>query len=89
MKNSAEDFAGTNPLDSSSLLRILSLSGGNLLTWSSVSNKTYRVLAIPDLLSNFVPISGLTTASASTTSYLDTSATNSRKFYRVTTPSYL
>jgi hypothetical protein len=65
------------------VLRILSLANGNLLTWSSVSNKSYRVVATPDLGANFVPVSGLLTATNSTTSYLDGPATNSRKFYRV------
>jgi hypothetical protein len=43
MSNAAEDLAGTNPLSDASVLRILSLDAGNLLTWSSVSGKTYRV----------------------------------------------
>jgi len=71
MSNAAEDLAGTNPLDAASLLRILSLANGNLLTWSSVANKNYRVLTTPDLATNFVPLSGLLTATNSTTSYLD------------------
>jgi hypothetical protein len=83
MSNAAEDVAGTNPLDASSVLRILNLANGNLLTWTSVSNKTYRVFATADLTPNFVPISGVITAANSTASYLDNAATNSRKFYRV------
>ena len=65
------------------MLRILNLANGNLLTWSSVSNKTYRVFATADLATNFVPISGVITAANSTASYLDNAATNARKFYRV------
>src|SRR5262249_9663056 len=76
MNNANEDIAGTNPLDANSLLRILSLANGNLLTWSSVSGKTYRVLATANLPSNFIPISGVVTAANSTSSYLDNGATN-------------
>ena len=83
MNNAAEDFAGTDPLDVNSVLRILSLSNGNLLTWSSISNRTYRILAAIDLSTNFVPISGSITANSPSATYLDSSPTNSRKFYRV------
>jgi len=83
MSNVNEDIAGTNPLDANSVLRILSLANGNLLTWSSVSSKTYRVLATVNLGTNFAPISGVITASSSTANYLDAGATNAQKFYRV------
>jgi hypothetical protein len=83
MSNVAEDIAGTNPLDATSVLRILNLANGNLLTWSSISNKTYRVFAAADLGTNFVPISGVITANTFTSSYLDSAATNSTKFYRI------
>jgi len=83
MSNAAEDLAGTNPLDATSVLRILSLSEGNLLTWSSVVGKTYRVWSTGSLGTNFVPISGVITAAAPTATYLDTSSTNAGKFYRV------
>src|SRR4030095_15440455 len=45
MSNAAEDTVGANPLDSNSVFRILGLANGNLLTWLSVSGKTYRVQA--------------------------------------------
>jgi hypothetical protein len=83
MSNWAEDFAGTDPLSSNSVFRVLGLANGNLLTWSSVSNKQYRVFATLDLGSNLIPISGVITASSSSTSYLDTAPPNARKFYRV------
>ena len=83
MSNGDEDFAATNPLDPNSVLRILSLSTGNLLTWTSVSNKTYRVLATGDAATNFTPISGVITATTTTASYLDLPATNAQRFYRV------
>jgi hypothetical protein len=83
MSNANEDFAGTNPLDSNSVFRVLSLTGGNLLTWSSVSGKTYQVWATTNLATNFVPISTVVTGSGPTASYLDSSATNLDRFYRV------
>jgi Alpha amylase, catalytic domain len=83
MSNAAEDIAGTNPLNINSVLRILGLAGGNQLTWSSVSGKTYRVFATADLTTNFVPISGIVTGAGPTASYLDSPATNSSRFYRV------
>jgi hypothetical protein len=83
MSNAAEDLAGTNPLDTTSVLRILSLANGNLLTWSSVSGKTYRVWATANLTTTPVPISGVITAAGPTATYLDTAATNTGKFYRI------
>ena len=83
MSNDAEDRAGTDPLDASSLFRILSLTGGNLLTWASVPGKTYQVHATADLLTNFTAISEVVTGAMATADYLDPAATNSRRFYRV------
>jgi hypothetical protein len=83
MSNAAEDLAGTNPLDATSVLRILSLAEGNLLTWSSISGKTYRVWAAGDLASGLTPISGVITGAGPTTAWLDSPATNSSRFYRV------
>ena len=83
MINSAELIAGTNPLDANSVLRILSLTPGRLLTWSSVSGQTYQVFATPSLLSNLSPISSTLTATAATSIYLDMIVTNTTQFYRV------
>jgi hypothetical protein len=83
MSNTAEDLAGTNPLDANSLLRILNLADGNLLTWSSVSGKTYRVWATTDPTTNFAPISGVVTAAGPTATCLGPAATNASRFYRV------
>lgn len=83
MSNLAEDIAGTNPLDAGSVFRILSLTSSNLLTWSSVSGRAYRVLAATNVTGEFTPLSGIVTATTSTATFLDTSPTNSRKFYRV------
>ena len=83
MGNGAEDLAGTNPLDANSVLRILSLANGNLLTWSSVAGRTYRIwsAAAPD--ASFAPVSGVVTGASPSTSWLDNSATNSSRFYRI------
>ena len=83
MKNSDEVAAGTNPLDVNSVLRILNFTGGNLLTWSSVSGKTYRVLATPSLAMAFTPISQVITASSATANFQVQPATNRMIFYRV------
>jgi len=83
MKNWAEDIAQTDPLDAGSFLRILSLAHANQLTWSSISNKTYQIEATTDLAIGFSALGGTITAVGPTTSYLDITATNSRKFYRV------
>lgn len=83
MSNGNEVSAGTNPLDNGSALRILNLTTGNLLTWSSISGKTYRVLGTTDVGTNFTPVSGVITASNATASFLDLAATNAQQFYRV------
>jgi glycosidase len=83
MSNAAESMAGTDPLDGSSVLRILSLSTGNLLTWSSVSGKTYQVECATNLLNGFAPLGGAVNASAATSVYLDAAATNSARLYRI------
>jgi hypothetical protein len=81
MSNAAENVAATNPLDASSVLRILGFNG-NLLTWLSVSEKTYQIEATTNLAVSFGPI-GVVTAVGPTSSYLDGSATSSLKYYRV------
>jgi hypothetical protein len=83
MSNGDEAIAGMNPLDANSSLRILSFSTGNVLTWSSVSGRTYQVQATANLLTNFTPLSGIVTSLAPTATYLDLSATNAQQFYRV------
>lgn len=83
MSNGSEAAAGTDPLEAASALRILNLTTGNLLTWSSISGKTYQVLASPGLGTNFNPISAVITATNTTASHLDSSATNRIRLYRV------
>jgi hypothetical protein len=70
-------------LDPASVPRILSFTSGNLLNWSSVSNRIYKVMATTNLAVSFSPISGVITATGPTTFYMDLGATNSQKFYRI------
>ncbi|MGC3957743.1 MAG: hypothetical protein QM813_07270 [Verrucomicrobiota bacterium] len=83
MSNSAEVIAGTNPLDANSTLRILSFSTGNLLTWSSVSGKTYQVEFATNLLLGFAPLGAPVPATLPTATYLDSEATNTARVYRI------
>jgi hypothetical protein len=75
--------AGVLLLDPNSIPRILSLTNDNLLTWSSVSNNIYQVMATTNLAAGFISISGVITATGPTSLYLDIGATNSQMFYRV------
>ena len=88
MSNEAEHAAGTNPLSRASALRITQAQRPAATSfeveWSSVPGKVYRVQASPDLVTPFADITGNIPASAgATTNHLDTSATGSRKFYKV------
>jgi len=83
MSNGAELIAGTDPFNPNSVLRIVSFTGGNLVTWSSVSGRVYQVLATPSLNAPLVPIGSSITATSSVTSFPDPVATNTSKFYRV------
>lgn len=83
MSNADEVVAATNPLDANSVLRIVSLSPGKLLTWASVSGQTYQVYFATNLLTSFVPLSTVITAAAPAATYLDTQATNEARVYRV------
>ena len=87
--NAAEDFAGTNPLDATSLFRITSAARNatahtTTITWSSVVGRKYEVDASGDLVSGtFTAVAnGTVTATGATTSFTDTSTANP-KFYRV------
>jgi hypothetical protein len=82
--NQAEVIAGTNPLDGSSVLRILAYTPATHdLVWASVAGKVYQVKATLALTSSFVPLGGAVTAAAATAVYQDVTATNTVKFYRV------
>ncbi len=88
-RNDSEDFAGTSPLDSASLFKIVQakrLSASSVqLTWSSVAGRQYEVLATPSLAQAFINISGATPlpATGATTSYTDSTATGGTRFYKV------
>jgi hypothetical protein len=53
-----------------------------MLTWSSISGKTYRVLATSELKTNFAPVSGDVNATNTTTTYWASDLENSA-FYRI------
>jgi hypothetical protein len=61
---------------------ITSVSGG-LVTWESVSNHNYQVLATTNLNYPMVPISPVIPASGATTFFFDPAPDPTNKFYRV------
>ena len=83
----AESIAGTNPDNSSSVLRVIDIAsavGGYQVTWSSVAGKKYQVYATTGMGSiAFAPLSGIITASGTTTSYTDSTATGGVRYYRI------
>lgn len=83
MSNGAEALAGTDVFDAGSALRITGIADGNLLTWSSVSNRTYQIEATTNLANGFAPVSGPLIAVGFSSSYRDGAATNVTRFYRV------
>lgn len=88
MSNLQEFIAGTNPRDSNSFLRFVSIArqtNANVdITWASVPGKKYQVLATTNLVgSAFQPISGTNTATGTTASFTNTNATSATKYYRV------
>ena len=88
-RNDAEDMARTNPLDPTSVFRILTATRPTItsvsLTWSSVSGVQYEVLATTNLTIPFTKISGPTSipATGSTTTWLDAAAGAPTVFYKV------
>lgn len=83
MNNASEAVAATNPLDADSVLRLLSVSPSQVLTWASISGQTYQVYFATNLLNAFAPLSGTITASAPISTYQDAPATNAARWYRV------
>ncbi len=86
--NEAEQIAGTNPLAQTSALKITNSSKPSassfIVTWSSVIGKKYRVqAATTPTEASFTDISGDITAVAPASSFTDTSAAGTWKFYRV------
>ena len=91
MSNSAEYLAGTNPTNSASLLRIISLTvtGENVaVSWTTVPNKGYIVQTNSTSGGGFVDFSPLIVVSGTgegMTNYLDLNgrANGLVRFYRV------
>jgi hypothetical protein len=87
MSNYAEFWAGTDPNDANSLLKIVGCTvnpGGTQLTWSSVAGKTYSVRVSTDLQTWSI-VGGPLTAVGAVTSFTDTSTVRGAvaRFYSV------
>jgi hypothetical protein len=83
----AESIANTNPDDSSSSLRVTNVSrtGSNCqVFWTTVAGTKYQVHSATSLPGAvFTPLSGVITATGSSTNYTDTGASGSAKYYRI------
>ena len=88
LSNYQEYLADTNPLDASSVFRLIDVQidpgGGALLRWSSVPDRTYTVLRANDLLGAYVPIRTGEKAIANIHAFRDATATGAGPyFYRL------
>jgi regulation of enolase protein 1 (concanavalin A-like superfamily) len=89
MINSAEEIAGTNPMNPQSVFQVSQLQPGTgtmTLTWPSAPGKTYQIQWTENLSSaSFSALqSAMVSASAgSTTSWTDPNPGSSRRFYKV------
>lgn len=85
--NSAEDTAGTNPLDAVSRFQVLNTTkSGSAVTisWSSVAGRAYQVEASSQPTTEFVPLSGVISASGTgSNTFVDRTASGEKRFYRV------
>lgn len=83
MSNAAEDAAGTDPMDAHSLFDITGLAaGGNVVTWTSVTDKTYQALTTGNLSLPFLPLGGSISADGPLTSFTN-GAGGGVEFYRI------
>lgn len=87
LNNYAEWKAGTIPTDAASVLRLAAPSAtgsGITVTWQSVTNVTYYLQRSSDLAGGFTSIVSNLVGQADTTSYSDSTATDSIPyFYRI------
>jgi hypothetical protein len=87
LSNLFEQTAGTLPIDSKSVLRVINQSLSELLgftiTWQSVSNKTYYIES-SSTLTNWSPAGSVFSTSNSST-WTDAAPAEVKKFYRVKT----
>jgi len=90
LTNAQEDAAGFNPL-SNNYFHITAVApangGGTQITWASVVGRIYQVQSSSTLGSGYSVISGTITATGASSTYTDTSAGATKRFYEVTTPS--
>ncbi|MDQ6860872.1 MAG: hypothetical protein M3032_06925 [Verrucomicrobiota bacterium] len=84
MNNAAEDAAGTNPLDPTSVFRVANIarSSNNVsVTWSSVPGKQYQLESASSVFGTYTAVGPVVTANSSTTS--ETVSATSKTFYHV------
>ena len=89
MNNLAEYLAGTNPNSAASCLVIYALTnnpalpGEFVVSWQSVTGKTYSVLAATNLVTGFTALTNGLPATPTVNVYTDTVNGVGQKFYRV------
>jgi hypothetical protein len=87
LNNAAEFVAGTNPTNALSVLKINSVTqtvSGSTVVWRSVAGKRYQVMSKLNFTgASWVDVGTPVTATNVTAQFLDSSATNRMKFYRV------
>ena len=84
--NDAEDRAGTDPMDQASVFRVRSIThegGANYrITWDSVPGKQYQLEANNTVSGAYTPVSGVITATGSSTNEVVTGS-GSYQFFQV------
>ena len=87
MSNLQEYIAGTDPTNAASLLTINSVNSaanGTTVTWQSVTNRHYELMSRTNLAAaNWQNVGGVFTPSGTSSQFLDATATNGLRFYRV------